>query len=70
MRFFGHIIRKGGMERCIIEGKVEGKGRRGRPLTSWASDFVRWIEGSLVEAAHQAVDREGWRALVMATAAH
>ena len=31
--FFGHIIRKGSMERCIIEGKVESKRRRGRPLT-------------------------------------
>ena len=25
MRFFGHIIKKGGMKRCIIEGKVEEK---------------------------------------------
>ena len=25
MRFFGHIIRNGGIERCIIEGKVEGR---------------------------------------------
>ena len=30
------------MERCIIEGKVEGK-RRGRPLTSWASDIVELV---------------------------
>ena len=22
MRFFGHIIREGGMERCIIEGRL------------------------------------------------
>ena len=34
MRFFGHIIRKGSMERCIFEGKVEGKRRRGGPLAS------------------------------------
>ena len=70
MRFFGHIIRKGGMERCIIEGKVEGKRRIGRPLTSWASDVVRLVGGSLAEAVHQAVDREGWCALLMAKAAH
>ena len=70
MRFFGHIIRKGGMERCIIEGKVEEKRRRGKPLTQWASEIVKLFGGSLASAVHQAVDREGWRALVMATAAH
>ena len=56
MRFFGHIIRNGGIERCIIEGKVEGKRRRGRPLTSWASDVVILVGGSLAEAVHQAVN--------------
>ena len=70
MRFFGHIIGKGGMEICIIEGKVEEKRTRGRPLTSWASDIVKLFGGSLASAVHQAADREGWRALVMATAAH
>ena len=60
-RFFGNIIRKGG---------VEEKRRRGRPLTSWASDIVKLFGGSLASAEHQAADREGWRALVMATAAH
>ena len=43
MRFFDHMIRKGGMERCIIEGKVEGMRRRGRPLSSWASDIVKLV---------------------------
>ena len=70
MRVFGHIIRKGGMERCIIEGKVKSKRRKGRPLTSWASDIVKLVGGSLIDAVHQAVNREGWRALVMATATH
>ena len=71
MRFFGHIIRTGGgMERCIIEGKVEGKRRRGRPLTSWASEIVKLVGGSLVDVVHQALDRKGWRSLVMATATH
>ena len=70
MRSFGHFIRKGGMERCIIEGTVEGKRRKGRPLTSWASVIVKLVGGSLANPVHQAVDREGWRGLVMATAAH
>ena len=56
MRFFGHITRKGSKERCIIEGIVEGKRRRGRPLTSWANYIVKLVEGSLADAVHQAVD--------------
>ena len=52
MRFFGHIIRKGGIERCIIEGKIEGRKRKGRPLTSWASDIVKLVGGSLADAVH------------------
>ena len=36
------------MERYIVEGKVEGK-RRGRPLTSWASDIVKLVGGRLRE---------------------
>ena len=58
------------MERCIIEGKVEGMRRRGRPLTSWASDIVKLVGGRLADAVYQDVDREGWRPLVIATAAH
>ena len=58
------------MERCIIEGKVEGKRRKGSPLTLWASDIGKLVGGSLADAVHQVVDREGWRALVMVPAAH
>ena len=58
MHFFGHIIRKGSMERFMIEGKVEGKRRRGRPLISWASDIVNLFEGSWADAVQQAGSQE------------
>ena len=51
-------------------GMVEGKRRRERPLASWASDIVKLVGGSLANAVYQGVDKEGWHALVMATAAH
>ena len=60
---FGHIIRKGGIERCIIEGQVDGKRRSRRPLKSWANDIVKLVGGS-------SNGREGWRALVIATVAN
>ena len=58
MRFFGYIVRKGDMKRCIIEGKVVGKRRTGRPLTSWASDIVKLVGGNLTDAVHQLLTRE------------
>ena len=58
------------MERYIMEGKVEGKRRRGRQLTSWASDIVKVVGGRSADAVHQAVNQEGWHALVMVTAVH
>ena len=52
--FQAGIIRKGGMERYIFEGKVGSKRRRGTLM-----QFIRPL-----------TEREGWRALGMATAAH
>ena len=31
LHFFGHVIRRKGLERTIITGKVNGKRKRGRP---------------------------------------
>ena len=59
MRSPVHVIRKGGMEKYIIDGKIEGKIRRGRPLTSWASGIAKQVGASLVDAVHHAVDRKG-----------
>ena len=46
------------MQRCIMEGKVEGKRRRGRSLTSWANAIVKLVGESSADAVHRAVDQE------------
>ena len=56
MCFFGHIIKKREIERCIIEGKVAGKRRRGRLQVTWACDVVKFVGESLVDVVHQDVD--------------
>ena len=38
MWFFGHIVRKNGEEKRLMQGKMEGKRRRGRPETNWFQD--------------------------------
>ena len=69
MRYFGHVVRRNGFEKEIIQGSVEGRRRRGRPATPWSEDFRSWIGCNLAAASSAATDRKGWRMLVRATAA-
>ena len=55
MRFFGHIVRKNSMEKRLIQGKLEGKRRRGRPANTWFQDFKEWTKLDMV-----ATNRERW----------
>ena len=68
MTFFRHTMRRGGLERQIIEGKMEGKRGRGRPQTSWLTDINQWTR-SIAESIRQAENRTGWNALVKTTSA-
>ena len=68
MKVFGHIVRRGGLERQIIEGKMERNRGRGRPQTSLLTDLKQWTGGSIVESIRQAENRTGWNALVKTTA--
>ena len=69
MKFFGHIVRRVGLERQIVEGKMEGKRGSGRPQTSWLTDIKQWTGGRIAESICQAENRTGWNALVKTTAA-
>ena len=42
MSYFGHVMRRNGMEKDIMLGKVGGRRRRGRQR-------MRWMEGILTE---------------------
>ena len=45
LSYLGHTMRDGGCElvKCVIQGKVNGKRRRGRPNTSYSSNITKWI---------------------------
>ena len=70
LRFFGHVIRRKGLERTIITGKVNGKRKRGRPPTSWLKDIKSSTGMKLQYAVRAAEDRERWRRIVKTTASH
>ena len=69
LQYFGHVVRRGGLEKVIIQGGVEGKRRRGRPATAWFDDIRNWTGHGLAAASTAAADRRGWRELVRATEA-
>ena len=64
LRWFGHVLRGGGLANTILQGTVPGKRGRGRPKGSWGDNIRKWtgLSGSdLLEAARH---RHRWRRLV------
>ena len=39
LKYFGHLKRHDGMGRIILEGRVNGKRKRGRPRRQWEKDI-------------------------------
>ena len=69
MRFFGHIVRKKGMEKRLMQGKMAGKRRTGRPATTWFQNLKEWTKLDIAGASQLATDRERWRTIIKVTAA-
>ena len=70
MRLFGHIVRKNGMEKILMPGKLEGRRRRGKPATTWFQDLKEWTKLDIAAASQLATDLENWRQIIIGTAAH
>ena len=70
LSFFGHTIRDGGCElvKCVIQGKVSGKRRGGRPKTSYSSNITKWTSVSTERITRERRDRAGWRRLIRCAA--
>lgn len=59
--FFGHVIRKDGLEKLTIQGKVEGFRSRGRSPTRYTDHIVNTTGLSLAQCVRMAADRETWK---------
>ena len=38
--YFGHMIRRNNIHRLLLEGPLEGKRSRGRPITEWMTNIT------------------------------
>ena len=61
MSFFGHIKRHDRLEKTILEGKLEGKRKRGKSRRVLTDDIKNWLEMSIKEAGNLAYDRDQYR---------
>ena len=64
LKFFGHISRHDNMERLVVQGKPEGKRKRGRSPTRWTDAISKLTNSTFVNAAREANNRGTWRTRV------
>ena len=62
---FGHIMRRNGLQRLLLEGKMNGKRGRGRPRLLWMDNIKEWMKLSSVECVRKADNRKQCRSLIV-----
>ena len=61
LKYFGHINRHSLMiKKTLLNGRVNGKRRRGRPRTSCTSNIEEWTGKSYIEAVRLTSNRYSW----------
>ena len=66
LSFLGHTHREGGCQlvKTVIQGKVPGKRRRGKPRASYGNNITKWMGKTTSEVIRETQERDRWRRLV------
>ena len=62
-QYFGHIIRGDGVQRLLMEGRINSRRGRGRLRTMWTDNIKEWTKISYYDCIRVAQDRERWRSM-------
>ena len=65
LQYFGHLMRTDdSLEKSLILGKIEGRGRRGPQRMRWLNGIIDAMNMNLGKLWEMVRDREAWRAAV------